>query len=103
MPYVPSSSLALVVGFINPDGLSGNVRLVENGSACSTAACGVNQNIEAHSFIDLNLRKPLNDKTDLYLIMENILDHEDIVARAPKDGARSQKPRTLKVGFTYKL
>ena len=83
--------------------MSGNIRLVENGSACSTASCGVNQNIEAHSFIDLNLRKPLNDKTDVYFVMENILDHEDIVARAPKDGARSQKPRTLKVGFTYKL
>ena len=103
VPYVPSSSLALVVGFISSSGLSGNVRLVDNGSSCSTAACGINQNIEAHSFIDLNLRKPLNDKTDLYLIMENLLDHEDIVARAPKDGARSQKPRTLKIGFTYKL
>ena len=103
VPYVPSSSLALVVGFIGSSGLSGNVRLVDNGSSCSTAACGINQNIEAHSFIDLNLRKPLNDKTDLYLIMENLLDHEDIVARAPKDGARSQKPRTLKIGFTYKL
>ena len=63
----------------------------------------INQNIEAHSFIDLNLRKPLNDKTDVYLIMENLLDHEDIVARAPGGGARSQKPRTLKIGFTYKL
>ena len=103
VPYVPSSSLALVVGFVGSSGLSGNVRLVDNGSSCSTAACGINQNIEAHSFIDLNLRKPLNDKTDLYLIMENLLDHEDIVARAPKDGARSQKPRTLKIGFTYKL
>lgn len=103
VPYVPSSSLALVVGFVKSNGLSGNVRLVDNGSSCSTAACGINQNIEAHSFMDLNLRKPLNDKTDIYLIMENILDHEDIVARAPKDGARSQKPRTLKIGFTYKL
>ena len=103
VPYVPSSSLALVVGFVGSSGLSGNVRLVDNGSSCSTAACGINQNIEAHSFIDLNLRKPLNDKTDVYLIMENLLDHEDIVARAPKDGARSQKPRTLKIGFTYKL
>ena len=103
VPYVPSSSLALVVGFVGSSGLSGNVRLVDNGSSCSTAACGINQNIEAHSFIDLNLRKPLNDKTDLYLIMENLLDHEDIVARAPKDGARSQKPRTIKIGFTYKL
>ena len=103
VPYVPSSSLALVVGFVGSSGLSGNVRLVNNGSSCSTAACGINQNIEAHSFIDLNLRKPLNDKTYAYLIMENLLDHEDIVARAPKDGARSQKPRTLKIGFTYKL
>ena len=103
VPYVPSSSLALVVGFVGSSGLSGNVRLVDNGSSCSTAACGINQNIEAHSFIDLNLRKPLNDKTYAYLIMENLLDHEDIVARAPKDGARSQKPRTLKIGFTYKL
>jgi len=103
VPYVPSSSLALVVGFVGSSGLSGNVRLVDNGSSCSTAACGINQNIKAHSFIDLNLRKPLNDKTDVYLIMENLLDHEDIVARVPKDGARSQKPRTLKIGFTYKL
>ena len=103
VPYVPSSSLALVVGIVGSSGLSGNVRLVDNGSSCSTAACGINQNIKAHSFIDLNLRKPLNDKTDVYLIMENLLDHEDIVARAPKDGARSQKPRTLKIGFTYKL
>ena len=103
VPYVPSSSLALVVGFVGSSGLSGNVRLVDNGSSCSTAACGINQNIEAHSFIDLNLRKPLNDKKDVYLIMENLLDHEDIVARAPKDGARSQKPRTLKIGFTFKL
>ena len=103
VPYVPSSSLALVVGFVGSSGLSGNVRLVDNGSSCSTAACGINQNIEAHSFIDLNLRKPLNDKTDVYLIIENLLDHEDIVARAPKDGARSQKPRTLKIGFTFKL
>ncbi|MGB2328942.1 MAG: TonB-dependent receptor family protein [Gammaproteobacteria bacterium] len=103
VPYVPSSSLALVVGFVGSSGLSGNVRLVDNGSSCSTAACGINQNIEAHSFIDLNLRKPLNDKAYAYLIMENLLDHEDIVARAPKDGARSQKPRTLKIGFTYKL
>ena len=103
VPYVPSSSLALVVGFVGSSGLSGNVRLVDNGSSCSTAACGINQNIEAHSFIDLNLRKPLNDKTDVYLIMENLLDHEDIVARAPKDGARSQKPRSLKIGFTFKL
>ena len=40
VPYVPDSSLALVAGFVNSNGLSGNMRYVSNGSSCSTAACG---------------------------------------------------------------
>ena len=101
VPYVPDSSLALVAGFVNANGLSGNVRYVNNGSSCSTAACGTYQKIDAHSFVDLNLRKALNANMDVYLVVENVMDSEDIVARAPKDGARSQKPRTMKVGFSY--
>ena len=77
------------------------MRYVSNGSSCSTAACGRNQTIDAHSFLDLNLRKTLNENMDVYLVVENVLDSEDIVARAPKDGARSQKPRTMKVGISY--
>ena len=62
-------------------------------------ACGANQTIDAHSFVDVNLRKTLNENVDIYVGVENLLDDEDVVARAPKDGARSQKPRTMKVGF----
>ena len=29
------------------------------------------------------------------------LDDEDLISRAPSEGARSQKPRTMKVGFSY--
>jgi len=101
VPYVPDSSLALVAGFVNSNGLSGNMRYVSNGSSCSTAECGTYQTIDSHSFLDLNLRKALNQNMDVYLVVENVLDSEDIVARAPKDGARSQKPRTMKVGFSY--
>ena len=99
VPYVPDRSLALVAGFVKSNGLSGNVRWVNNGSSCSTAACGTNQTIDAHSFVDVNLRKALNENVDIYVGVENLLDDEDVVARAPKDGARSQKPRTMKVGF----
>ena len=36
-------------------------------------------------------------------VLENVTDNEDVAARAPKDGARSQKPQTFKVGFSYKF
>ena len=37
----------------------------------------------------------------IYTVVENITDDVDIVSRAPKNGARSQKPKSMKVGFTY--
>ena len=103
VPYVPSSSLAIVLGFVSDSGLTGNLRLVSNGSACSTAACGTYQNIDSHNFVDTNLRKSVNENLDVYMIVENLLDSADVVARAPKDGARAQKPRTMKIGFSYKF
>ena len=40
---------------------------------------------------------------DIYAIIENVSDDADIISRAPSEGARSQKPRTIKVGFSYKF
>ena len=79
------------------------MRLIDVGSSCSIAACGVYNKIDAHTILDLNLRKALNDVMDVYLIVENVTDDADIISRAPSEGARSQKPRTLKVGFSYKF
>ncbi len=101
LPYIPDSQSSIVVGFINDNGLSGNARLVNVGGSCSLAACGVYNKIESHSYLDLNLRKALNDSMSVYLILENTLDSEDLISRAPSEGARSQKPRTMKVGFSY--
>lgn len=100
VPYVPDSSLALVAGFAGANGLTGNIRYVSNGSSCSTAACGIYQTIDSHSYLDLSMRKSLSADMDVYFVIENMLDNEDVVARAPKDGIRSQKPRTMKVGFS---
>jgi Fe(3+) dicitrate transport protein len=103
LPYIPSSSMSLVAGFITDNGLSGNMRLIDVGSSCSIAACGTYNKINAHTIIDLNLRKALNESMDIYAIIENVSDDADIISRAPSDGARSQKPRTIKVGFSYKF
>ena len=103
LPYVPSSSMSLVAGFVNDNGLSGNMRLIDVGSSCSIAACGTYNKINAHTIIDLNIRKALNESMDIFAIIENVSDDADIISRAPSDGARSQKPRTIKVGFSYKF
>ena len=103
LPYIPSSSMSLVAGFVSDSGLSGNMRLIDVGSSCSIAACGTYNKIHAHTIVDLNLRKALTDAMDVYVILENVTDDEDIISRAPSEGARSQKPRTLKVGFSYKF
>ena len=103
LPYIPSSSMALVAGFITDEGLSGNMRLIDVGGSCSIAACGTYNKIHAHTIIDLDLRKALNDAMDVYVIVENVTDDADIISRAPSEGARSQKPRTIKVGISYKF
>ena len=103
LPYIPSSSMSLVAGFISDNGLSGNMRLIDVGSSCSIAACGTYNKINAHTIIDLNIRKALTDSMDIYAIIENVSDDADIISRAPSEGARSQKPRTIKVGFSYKF
>jgi Fe(3+) dicitrate transport protein len=103
LPYIPSSSMSLVAGFVTENGLSGNMRLIDVGSSCSIAACGIYNKIHAHTIIDLNIRKALSDSMDIYAIIENVSDDADIISRAPSEGARSQKPRTLKVGFSYKF
>ena len=101
VPYLPASQLAAVVGFVTDTGLSGDMRLVKYGSTCSTAQCGEFENIESYTFLDLSLRQKLSESMTLYTVVENINDDVDIVSRAPKNGARSQKPKSMKVGFTY--
>jgi Fe(3+) dicitrate transport protein len=103
LPYIPSSVLAISAGFITDSGWSGYMRMADHGSSCSTAACGAYENIEAYSYIDLSLRKRVNENLDVYGVLENATDNEDIAARAPKNGARSQKPQTFKIGFSYKF
>ena len=103
IPYIPSSVLAISAGFVTEDGWKGYIRVADHGSACSTAACDKYQTIDPYSYIDLTLRKSISANLDVYGALENAVDKKDIAARAPEDGARSQKPRTFKLGFSYKF
>ncbi|MDB9770202.1 TonB-dependent receptor plug domain-containing protein [Gammaproteobacteria bacterium] len=103
VPYIPSSVLNISAGFVTEGGWSGYLRLADHGSSCSTAACGTNQTIDAYNYMDITIRKAVNANLDVYGVLENVSDNEDVAARAPKDGARSQKPQTFKVGFSYKF
>ena len=103
IPYIPSTILAISAGFVTDTGWSGYMRMADHGSSCSTAACGAYQNIEAYSYVDLSIRKRVSENLDVYGVLENAADNEDIAARAPKNGARSQKPQAFKVGFSYKF
>ena len=100
LPYIPDSQFSIVSGFIRDNGMSGSARLVNVGSSCSIAACGTYNEIESYSILDLSLRKAINDSTDVYMILENATGAEDIISRAPSEGARSQKPRTVKFGVS---
>ena len=103
VPYIPSSVLAISAGFMSKSGWNGYIRIADHGSACASAACGAYETIGPYNFLDLTLRKAINNNLDVYGVLENALDHEDIASRAPKNGARSQKPQTVKIGFSYKF
>ena len=40
---------------------------------------------------------------DVYMVVSNVTDETDVIARAPKNGARAQMPRSILVGIRYRL
>ncbi len=68
---------------------------------CSTAACATDEEIDAYTVVDVASRYQLTSATKLYANVDNLLDAEDVVARAPKNGARAQKPLTFIVGVSH--
>ena len=103
IPDVPDSQLAVKAGFETPSGWKGNATYYAYGSACSVASCAAGTRVDSYDLLDTSLMRTINENLDVYLIIENITDETDIVARAPKNGARAQKPRTFSFGIRYRL
>lgn len=101
LPNLPRHQFALQLGAEKGDWRA-DVSLRHRSATCSAAACESFQSIDAFSTIDLALRHQYSSQMSLYGKVDNLLDeHDAIVSREPKAGARGQKPRTLTVGLTY--
>ena len=103
IPDLPDSQFAIRGGFRTDSGLSGDVTLYSYGSTCSLASCSLGTEIDSYRVMDVSLSKQVNERLDIYMVVENIFNEEDIIARAPKNGARAQKPRTTLFGLRLKI
>jgi Fe(3+) dicitrate transport protein len=103
IPDLPDSQLALQAGFETQTGLSGSATYYAYGNTCSVASCATGTSVDSYNLIDASLTKMVNDQLDVYMIVENLTDETDVVARAPKNGAKAQKPRSFTVGVRYRL
>ena len=103
IPDLPDSQLALQAGFETQTGLRGSATYYSYGSTCSVASCAAETSVDSYNVIDASLTKMISDQLDVYVVVENITDETDVVARAPKNGARAQKPCSFTVGVRYRL
>ncbi|MDG2230009.1 MAG: TonB-dependent receptor [Gammaproteobacteria bacterium] len=103
LPNLPETQLTMVLSVETVSGWNTNLRMMSYGDTCSIAACGSNTGIDSYSITDLSLQKEVNEKTDFYMVIDNITDSENIVARAPKNGIRVQRPRSYNIGVRYRF
>jgi Fe(3+) dicitrate transport protein len=103
IPDLPDTQLALSAGFDTGDGWSGAATIYAFGDTCSVAACTTGTKVDSYNALDLSLTRAINANTDVYLTVTNVSDNEDIVARAPKNGARAQAPRISMLGVRLRF
>lgn len=101
LPNLADQQVQLRIGLNHVSGFSTDMNVSYYSDTCSTAACGINEDIDAYTVVDLAGRYQINQQTRVYTAVENVFDSEDVVARAPKNGARAQKPLTAIVGVAY--
>lgn len=103
IPDLPETQLALSAGFDTGNGWSGTATAYLFGGTCSVASCEAGTKVDSYNTLDLTLNREISEKIDLYLTMTNLADNEDIVARAPKNGARAQASRITLIGARFKF
>ena len=103
IPDLPETQLALSAGFDTGNGWSGTATAYSFGGTCSVASCEAGTKVDSYNTLDLTLNREISEKIDMYLTMTNLADNEDIVARAPKNGARAQASRITLIGARFKF
>jgi Fe(3+) dicitrate transport protein len=101
MPSLSEHQLQLRAGLAHASGWGVDMNINYFSDTCSTAACGVNEGIDAYTVVDLAGRFQATKQLGFYASVDNIFNSEDVVARAPKNGARAQKPLSALVGVNF--
>jgi Fe(3+) dicitrate transport protein len=101
LPSLSDQQLQLRVGLAHASGFSTDMNVNYYSATCATAECNANEEIDSYTVVDLAGRYQINTQTRVYAAVENVFDSEDVVARAPKNGARAQKPLTALVGVGF--
>lgn len=102
LPSLPDNQLQLRAG-LQQGSWGVDINTSYFSETCATASCAASEKIDAYAVVDLAARYRVTPQAKLYLNIENLLDSEDVVARAPKNGARAQKPLTALVGLNYQF
>lgn len=101
LPNLADQQVQLRLGLAHVSGFSTDMNINYYSETCATAACNANEDIEAHTVVDLVGRYQINEQARVYATVENLFDGENVVSRSPKNGARAQKPLTALVGVGY--
>ncbi|HKJ17385.1 MAG TPA: TonB-dependent receptor [Xanthomonadales bacterium] len=96
VPYVPENQLWVSTGIENGQ-WAFDVSLNYVDSVCTTARCGEFEGTEPAMMVDLAAHYYLNEKLELYGLVENVADDLYIAGRQPY-GARPNKARTFIFG-----
>ena len=99
LPNMPDTQLSLTTGLDMDNGWSIMTSLTSFGDTCSVASCATDTTIDSYSIIDLSINKKINERADAYLVIGNVTDSSDIIARAPKNGIRTQRPQYFNLGL----
>lgn len=101
LPNLADQQVQLRLGLAHVSGFSTDMNVNYYSETCATAECGENEDIEAHTVVDLVGRYQVNKQARVYATIENLFDGENVVSRSPKNGARAQKPLTALVGVGF--
>ena len=101
LPNMPDSQLSLTTGLVMNNGWSTMINLTNFGSTCSVASCATDTTIDSYSVIDLSINKEINERANAYLVIGNVTDSSNIIARAPKNGIRTQRPQYFNAGLRF--
>jgi len=101
LPYVPDHQAVATIGLEHPRyGVS--LRTAFTDEMCVQGGCDRFLRTDDLLTFDLSGRFRAREGLEVFAVLENLTDQEEIVGRHPY-GARGNKPRAFRIGFDFRL